>query len=135
MERRIRHVAAGQRPNQPSAGGDIALAGEPGTLDADANDDEEREAALNKVRAAVFAALHDLAKGRLRKRHRGDWQSTYTLSGRGSSLRRAGGRYDVRLLLADGGVLAVVFSDLDGPRSRKRIVFDLAQSVKFAGVV
>ena len=53
-------------------------------------DDEEREAALNPVRAAVFAALHDMAKERLGERHRGDWQSAYTQSGRGSGSRRAG---------------------------------------------
>jgi hypothetical protein len=52
--------------------------------------DDEREAALNPVRAAVFAALHDLVKQRLSDRHRGDWRSAYTLSGRGSDLRRAG---------------------------------------------
>jgi hypothetical protein len=55
-----------------------------------ASDDEECAAALNPVRAAVFAALHDLAKERLGERHRDDWQGAYTLSGRGSGLRRAG---------------------------------------------
>jgi hypothetical protein len=53
-------------------------------------DDEERAAALNPVRAAVFAALHDLAKERLGARHRGDWLTAYTQSGRGSGLKRAG---------------------------------------------
>jgi hypothetical protein len=53
-------------------------------------DDSEREAALNPVRAAVFAALHNLVKKRLGERHRSDWQTAYTQSGRGSGLRRAG---------------------------------------------
>jgi hypothetical protein len=53
------------------------------------SDDEERTAALNPVRSAVFAALHELVGERLAERHRGDWQSAYTLSGRGSGLRRA----------------------------------------------
>ena len=53
-------------------------------------DDQERTAALNPVRAAVFAALHDLVKDRLAERHRADWQTAYTQSGRGSGLRRAG---------------------------------------------
>jgi hypothetical protein len=52
--------------------------------------DEEREAALNPVRATVFAALHDLAKERLGARHRGDWQNACEMSGRGSGLRRSG---------------------------------------------
>jgi hypothetical protein len=54
------------------------------------SDDAEREAALNPVRAAVFTALHDLAKERLGQRHRSDWQTAYTQSGRGSGLKRAG---------------------------------------------
>jgi hypothetical protein len=54
------------------------------------NDDAEREAALNPVRSAVFAALHDLTKERLGERHRSDWQAAYSQSGRGSGLRRAG---------------------------------------------
>lgn len=53
-------------------------------------DDAEREAALNPVRAAVFAALHDLAKERLGERHRSDWQTAFSRSRRGSGLRRAG---------------------------------------------
>jgi hypothetical protein len=42
------------------------------------------------VRAAVFAALHDLVKERLSERHRGDWRTAYTHSRRGSGRRRAG---------------------------------------------
>src|SRR5262249_2548411 len=38
-------------------------------------DNDERAAALNPVRAAVFAALHDLVKERLGERHRGAWQT------------------------------------------------------------
>jgi len=53
-------------------------------------DDEERMAALNPVRSAVFGALHDLAKERLSDQHRTDWLTAYTHSGKGSALRRAG---------------------------------------------
>jgi hypothetical protein len=54
------------------------------------SDDEERMAALNLVRSAVFNALHELVKDRLADQHRGDWLSAYTHSGRNSSFRRAG---------------------------------------------
>jgi hypothetical protein len=47
-------------------------------------DDEERMAALNPVRNAIFSALHDLVKERLSEQHRGDWLNAYTYSGRGS---------------------------------------------------
>lgn len=54
------------------------------------SDDDERMVALNPVRRAVFAGLHELVQERLAERHRGDWQTAYTQSGRGSGLRRAG---------------------------------------------
>jgi hypothetical protein len=54
------------------------------------NNDTERAGALNPVRAAVFVGLHDLVKERLGERHRGDWQTAYGQSGRGSGLRRSG---------------------------------------------
>jgi hypothetical protein len=54
------------------------------------NDDDERMAALNPVRSAVFAGLHELVQDRLAERHRGDWQTAYGHSGRGSGLRRSG---------------------------------------------
>ena len=53
-------------------------------------DDEERMAALNPVRNAVFSALHDLVKERLSEQHRSDWLNAYTYSGRGSAFLRAG---------------------------------------------
>ena len=53
-------------------------------------DEEERMAALNPVRSAVFNALHELVKERLADRHREDWLSAYTYSGPGSGSRRAG---------------------------------------------
>ena len=53
-------------------------------------DDEERMVALNPVRSAVFGALHDLVKERLSDRHRADWLTAYTHSGKGSALLRAG---------------------------------------------
>jgi hypothetical protein len=54
------------------------------------NDDDERMAALNPVRSAVFAGLHELVQERLAEKHRGDWQTAYGHSGRGSGLRRSG---------------------------------------------
>ena len=53
-------------------------------------DEDERMAALNPVRSAVFNALHELVKERLAVRHRTDWLNAYTYSGYGSSSRRAG---------------------------------------------
>ena len=54
------------------------------------SDDDERTAALNPVRSAVFAGLHELVQERLAERHRGDWHTAYAQSGRGSGLRRSG---------------------------------------------
>ncbi|MGA8610190.1 MAG: hypothetical protein WB760_00455 [Xanthobacteraceae bacterium] len=53
-------------------------------------DEDERMAALNPVRSAVFNALHNLVKERLADRHRDDWLNAYTYSGPGSGSRRAG---------------------------------------------
>lgn len=50
---------------------------------------EERNAALSKVRMAVFTALHDLAETRLADAHRLDWTEAFDLSGSGSTYRRA----------------------------------------------
>jgi hypothetical protein len=52
-------------------------------------DDTERTAALNPVRGAVFAALHDLVKARLSDGHRSDWLTSYTYSGKGSATLRS----------------------------------------------
>ena len=52
-------------------------------------DDEERNAALSVIRQAVFAALHELAEGRLAEAHRPNWREAFDLSGTGSSYRRA----------------------------------------------
>ena len=53
-------------------------------------DDDERTAALNPVRSAVFSALHELVKERLSDQHRDAWVTAYTYSGPGSAFRRAG---------------------------------------------
>jgi len=53
-------------------------------------DEDERMAALNPVRSAVFNALHELVRERLADRHRTDWLSAYAYSGYGSGSRRAG---------------------------------------------
>jgi hypothetical protein len=50
---------------------------------------EERDAALSEVRKNVFTALHTLAEVRLSKERRGDWQTAYGHSGRGSGQLRA----------------------------------------------
>jgi energy-coupling factor transporter ATP-binding protein EcfA2 len=52
-------------------------------------DDDERMAALDPVRSAVFSALHNLARERLAEQHRDDWLTAFTYSGRGSGTRRA----------------------------------------------
>jgi hypothetical protein len=51
--------------------------------------DEEREAALAKVRREVFRALHDVAERRLADDHRIDWVQAFGFSGTGSTFRRA----------------------------------------------
>ena len=61
-------------------------------------DDDERMAALNPVRSAVFNALHELVKERLSDQHRNDWVSAYVHSGPGSASRRAG---DIRRIYED----------------------------------
>ena len=53
-------------------------------------DEAEREMALNRVRNAIFSALHTLVTERLGQQHRKEWMSAYTVSGEGSGLRRAG---------------------------------------------
>jgi hypothetical protein len=53
-------------------------------------DDDERMAALNPVRSAVFNALHELIKARLGDQHRSDWRTAYRYFGRGSASLRAG---------------------------------------------
>jgi len=62
----------------------------PASWERQPSDENERMAALNPVRSAVFNALHELAKSRLGDQHRSDWNSAYTYSGRGSGFRRAG---------------------------------------------
>jgi len=60
--------------------------------------DEERMAALNPARSAVFNALHELVKERLSEQRRDDWVSAYIHSGQGSAFRRAG---DIRSIYED----------------------------------
>jgi len=60
--------------------------------------DEERVAALNPVRSAVFNALHELVKERLSDQHRDDWVGAFVHSGPGSAFRRAG---DIRRIYED----------------------------------
>jgi hypothetical protein len=52
--------------------------------------DEERMAALNPVRNAVFSALHELVRTRLSDERRSNWLDAYTYSGRGSAVLRSG---------------------------------------------
>jgi hypothetical protein len=51
--------------------------------------EEEREAALDKIRRAVFARLYELTKRRLRDDQVAAWRTAYDHSGTGSGLRRA----------------------------------------------
>lgn len=52
-------------------------------------DDEERNAALATIRKSVFNALHDLAEVRLADEHRLNWRTSFDLSGKNSTYRRA----------------------------------------------
>jgi len=52
-------------------------------------DDEEREAALDQIRRAVFARLYELTKHRLRDDQVAAWRVAYDHSGTGSATRRA----------------------------------------------
>lgn len=52
-------------------------------------DEEEREAALDQIRRAVFARLYELTKHRLRDDQVAGWRVAYDHSGTGSAMRRA----------------------------------------------
>lgn len=52
-------------------------------------DDEEQTVALNPIRNAVFAALHQLTEERVAELHRADWTVAFDYSGSGSSYKRA----------------------------------------------
>jgi len=52
-------------------------------------DDREREAALDKIRRAVFGRLFDLTKHRLKDDQVAAWRTAYDHSGTGSAMRRA----------------------------------------------
>jgi hypothetical protein len=51
--------------------------------------DQEREAALDQIRRAVFAKLYELTRQRLREDQVAAWRTAYDHSGRGSATRRA----------------------------------------------
>jgi hypothetical protein len=55
---------------------------------APANDDE-REAALDPIRQAVFSRLHDVVTTRLRDDQLSRWREAYEFAGKGSASRRA----------------------------------------------
>ncbi len=52
-------------------------------------DDEEREAALDQIRRAVFSRLYDLTKSRLTDEQVSSWREAYDFSGPGSAGRRS----------------------------------------------
>jgi len=52
-------------------------------------DDEEQTAALDPIRNAVFAALHQLTEERVAELHRADWTNAFDYAGTGSSYKRA----------------------------------------------
>ena len=61
-------------------------------------DQEEEQAAINKIRRIVFTRVHTLVTERLISAHLGDWQTAYGFSGTGSSFERAhvmGNIYDL----------------------------------------
>lgn len=51
--------------------------------------DEEAQAAIDPIRQAVFASLHDLALARVIREHLVEWRRALEYSGRGSADRRA----------------------------------------------
>ena len=51
--------------------------------------DDEREAALDRIRRAVFARLSELTKQRLREDQVASWRMAYDYSGTGSTVLRA----------------------------------------------
>lgn len=51
--------------------------------------EEEREAALDPIRQAVFARLYDVVTTRLRDDQLSKWRNAYELFGKGSAIRRA----------------------------------------------
>jgi hypothetical protein len=53
------------------------------------NDEQEREAALDRIRRAVFARLYELTKHRLKDNQVAAWRTAYDHSGTGSAMRRA----------------------------------------------
>jgi hypothetical protein len=53
------------------------------------NNDDEREAALDRIRRAVFARLSELTRQRLRDNQVASWRAAYDHSGAGSATRRA----------------------------------------------
>ena len=63
-------------------------------------DEEEREAALDIVRRAVFARLYELTKHRLRDDQVATWRTAYDHSGTGSASRRARTIDDIHLTAA-----------------------------------
>lgn len=62
---------------------------EPIEWEGDAEDEEERQAAVARIRRAVSAAMHELAKRRLVEEHLGEWRTAYDYRGTGSTFQRA----------------------------------------------
>lgn len=52
-------------------------------------DDQERQAAIARVRRAVLAAMHALAMRRLVEEHLAEWRTAYEYKGTGSTFQRA----------------------------------------------
>jgi hypothetical protein len=79
-------------------------------------DEKERMAALDPIRSAVFAALHNLIKARLGEMHRSDWATAYDRSGRGSGFKRA---EDIRRIYEES---APQISSAMNPQAREFLV-------------
>lgn len=54
-----------------------------------AEDEEEKQVAIARIRRAVSAAIHELAKRRLVEEHLGEWRTAYDYRGTGSTFQRA----------------------------------------------
>ena len=67
-------------------------------------DEQERQAAIARIRQAVSAAMHELAMRRLVEEHLSEWRTAYDFRGTGSTFQRASairGIYDEAAPLPD----------------------------------
>ncbi len=62
---------------------------EPNSWTREPENEQERQAAIARIRRAVSSAMHELALKRVVEQHLADWRSAYDLRGAGSTFQRA----------------------------------------------